>query len=83
MRLLVPYYFISTHPVGWRCSDCGKIFRVPINVLQQPTSKPADDVQARFEAHSCLQYLDELEARRNEQAAARSVKPTAKRAQDE
>jgi hypothetical protein len=61
MRSLVPYFFISTHPVGWKCSACGQIFRVPLNVLDKPTSKPDDDVQVRFAAHSCLAYRDKLQ----------------------
>jgi hypothetical protein len=65
MRTLVPYFFISTHPVGWKCSACGKIFRVPLNILAEPTSKPDEDIGMRFEAHSCLAYRDELEKRRN------------------
>ncbi len=60
MRSLEPYFFISTHPVGWKCSQCGQIFRVPLNVLGAPTSKPDEDVRLRFEAHSCLAYRDEL-----------------------
>ena len=63
MRTLVPYFFISTHPVGWKCSLCGQIFRVPLNVLGAPSSKPDDDVRSRFEAHSCMAYRVELEKR--------------------
>ena len=71
MRSLVPYFFISTHPVGWKCSVCGKIFRVPLNILAQPTTRPDDDVRDRFEGHSCLAYRDEL-AKRKEAAAGGS-----------
>ena len=68
MRSLVPYFFISTHPVGWKCSVCGKIFRVPLNILGKPTNKPDEDVHSRFEAHSCLAYRDELQRKRKEAA---------------
>jgi hypothetical protein len=65
MRSLVPYFFISTHPVGWKCSLCGKIFRVPLNVLATPTTKSDDEIQARFDVHSCLAYRDELARKKN------------------
>ena len=75
MRSLVPYFFISTHPVGWKCSLCGKVFRVPLNVLSRPTSKPDDDIHAKFEAHSCLAYRDELKLRQEKAASGEEPEP--------
>lgn len=63
MRVLVPYFFISTHPVGWKCSVCRQVFRVPLNVLDKPTSKPDNDIHKLFEAHSCLAYRDKIAQR--------------------
>jgi hypothetical protein len=82
MRSLVPYFFISTHPVGWKCSACGKIFRVPLNIMGEPTARPDDEVRDRFEGHSCLAYRDELQKRKDASAGANggddteSVPPT-------
>jgi rubredoxin len=70
MRSLVPYFFISTHPVGWQCSQCGQIFRVPLNVMGAPSIKPHEDVKSRFEAHSCMAYRVELEKRQQSATAS-------------
>jgi hypothetical protein len=75
MRSLTPYFFVSTHPVGWKCSTCGQIFRIPLNVLGAPTSKLDEDVRSRFEAHSCLAYRDEFQKRRGEASTANDTAP--------
>lgn len=52
MRSLVENYFVSTQPAGWRCSDCGLVFRS----RHQQNGDPPPDVLSRFERHSCKAY---------------------------
>ena len=56
MRQLVPYYFVSTWPIGQQCNGCGQIFRGPIEVQQE------------FTDHSCEAHEKaELERLKHEQ----------------
>ena len=61
-RQLVPAYHQRGLLVGWRCSVCDKVFRVP---FEEATDELAPSkVQAEFQLHSCAQtILDEFAAR--------------------
>jgi hypothetical protein len=52
VRALVPYYFVSTQPVGWKCSECGRVFRIRVSVTKTPQD-PMPDIQAEFKSHKC------------------------------
>lgn len=52
MGTLVPCYFVSTHPIGWKCSDCGRVFPVAQDVSRQP-SHPSPEILRAFRTHFC------------------------------
>jgi hypothetical protein len=52
VRTLVPYYFVSTQPVGWKCSECGKLFQIKIALKTMPQD-PMPEIKADFKAHKC------------------------------
>jgi hypothetical protein len=52
MRTLIANYFVSTYPLGWKCSDCGKLFRVAVGVKTQPAT-PSSEISVEFGKHIC------------------------------
>ena len=56
MRQLLPYVFVSHVPIGWKCSECGQVFRLLIGnsqLRQWSTSEPAASIEKEFIAHTC------------------------------
>ena len=53
MRSLVENYFISTQPAGWRCSECGLVFRS----RDKTEGDPPREVLILFEGHSCRRHM--------------------------
>lgn len=51
MRHLIPHYFVSTNPLGWKCSDCGHPFWLP--VAEPVTDEIPASITALFNAHKC------------------------------
>lgn len=51
LRHLVPHYFVSTQPLGWRCSECSQPF--PVRGMHAYTDSVPASVMALFEAHRC------------------------------
>jgi hypothetical protein len=53
MRHLVPQHFVSTFPVGWRCSECDQPFSLA--VPESPTQKEEIplSVVVLFNFHKC------------------------------
>jgi hypothetical protein len=52
MRHLLPHYFVSTHPLGWKCSECDQ----PFSLIVPETATTADipeSVIALFNSHKC------------------------------
>jgi hypothetical protein len=61
MRNLVPHYFVSTKPFGWKCSDCGMVFRADQPMTPLLEAAPSDAVLGIFDAHSCEEYRQQSE----------------------
>lgn len=61
-RKLVPAYHHRGLMVGWRCSVCRHMFRVP---LEEATDEFAPSrVQTEFDTHSCAEtLLDDFRSR--------------------
>jgi hypothetical protein len=51
-RRLIVHYWLSTMPLGFKCSACGKIFLAK-GVTVLPLSEPSEEVKKRFESHRC------------------------------
>jgi hypothetical protein len=51
VRHLVPHYFISTRPLGWRCSECGQPFSL-IGLSDISEDVPMS-ITVAFNAHTC------------------------------
>jgi len=56
-----PYFVISTHPVGWRCSQCGEILKLPI--MDRASAESDPEMQAAFRAHDCNQYREQVRSK--------------------
>ncbi len=63
MRALVPQYYISIRPVGWKCSECGQVFlnRVEHSKENQPLL-PSTQVEEKFAIHDCDIHRAEVRA---------------------
>ena len=65
MRQLLPHYYVSTRPLGWKCSDCGQVFGNRIEQdRKQQASVPPSAVQADFAHHNCEAYRAQVKAHR-------------------
>jgi len=64
MRQLLPHYYVSTRPVGWKCSECEQVFgnRSELDPQQQPEAPSS--IQAEFTDHNCETYRANVKARR-------------------
>lgn len=51
MRHLVPHYFVSTRPLGWRCSECGQPFSL-IGLSDISEDVPMS-ITVAFNTHAC------------------------------
>jgi hypothetical protein len=65
MRQLVPHYYVSTRPLGWKCSDCGQVFgnRVPQDGEEQ-SAAPTAAIHADFADHNCESHRAQVKAHR-------------------
>jgi hypothetical protein len=52
MRQLVPHYFVSTQPLGWRCSECGQPFALNVPVISTSEDIPLP-IKVLFNSHKC------------------------------
>lgn len=52
VRSLIPYFFVSTQPLGWKCSECEKVFRIKV-ALGAPPPYPMPEIRAEFRTHKC------------------------------
>jgi hypothetical protein len=65
MRQLLPHYYVSTRPIGWKCSDCGQVFGDrETQVGAEPFQAPSAAVQTVFAAHNCEAYRVKLKQHR-------------------
>ena len=57
MKTLVPYYFVNSRIVGWKCFECGHTFQ-----LKEDESPDAEEpllrIQDEFRAHRCEEHRD-------------------------
>jgi hypothetical protein len=53
-RRLIQHYFVSTQPVGWKCSDCGRVFVG--KVANARNVEPPEPVTDAFNIHSCEEH---------------------------
>jgi hypothetical protein len=51
MRHLIPNFFISTQPLGWQCSECGRTF--PASGMLAITDEIPAAITTEFNAHQC------------------------------
>jgi len=52
------YFVVSIHPVGWRCSKCGEVLRLPI--MDRASAESDPEMQAAFREHNCDRYLEKI-----------------------
>jgi hypothetical protein len=53
MRRLIPEYFASTLPVGWRCSECDQPFSLAVPERLTATEEIPLAVVVLFNFHKC------------------------------
>lgn len=56
MRQLVPHFFISTQPLGWRCSECEQPFSLNVPMIGDPVRGQDEiplPVRVLFNSHRC------------------------------
>jgi hypothetical protein len=65
MRQLLPHYYVSTRPLGWKCSECGQVFgnRAEQDQEQQLAS-PSGAIQTEFDGHNCENYRAKIKQHR-------------------
>jgi hypothetical protein len=54
MRLLSPFLFYGDEPFGWKCSDCGAVFRNYFDWSEPKVGRPSADARRAFKAHDCV-----------------------------
>lgn len=59
MRNLIPHFFISTRPLGWKCSSCGQQFLLIDVPAQLPDLVPVT-LRMEFLGHDCDRYRESL-----------------------
>lgn len=56
MRQLSPYVFVGHYPVGWKCSECGQVFRLLMRIVDPTTyskGEPDEGIKTEFLSHTC------------------------------
>ena len=66
MRHLIPHYFVSTRPLGWRCSECEQPFS--LIGLSDISDEIPTSITTAFDTHTCRPLRPRQ--RRSEEAAA-------------
>jgi hypothetical protein len=57
MKTLVPYHFINSRIVGWKCFECGQTFQLKEDESMD-SEKPLLRIQEEFRAHRCEEHGD-------------------------
>jgi len=62
MRQLVPHYFVSTQPLGWRCGECGQPFSLGVPAISISDEIPLA-IKLLFDSHQCRKRSPENQPR--------------------